>query len=109
MHKDIVVSIPKTDRAFAAILEAEKSLDVTVLDGAGIDGGGALIVLLIPVATLTVNRLVELLKAHWEKAKNVKFEVDGMSITGASLSEISEFLDRNANRNLSSRDDRDGR
>ncbi len=109
MQKDIVVSVPRTDRSFAAILEAEKSLDVTVLDGSGIDGGGELIVLLIPVATLTVNKLVELLKVHWEKAKHVKFEVDGMSITGASLSDISKFLDRSANRSLASRDDRDER
>jgi hypothetical protein len=101
VQRDVVVSIPRTESGFAAILENEASLEVATLEGAGNDGGGELIVLLIPLVTLTVNKLIELLKAHWDRAKNVKLEVDGMSITGASLSEVSEFLERNlSNRRL---------
>lgn len=98
LPKDVVVSIPKSEGDFALALEAERTLEATRLIGAGIDGGGEFLVLLIPLATVTVNKLVELLKAYWEKTKNVKFEIDGMTITGASLGEISEFLERNVSK-----------
>jgi hypothetical protein len=95
VQKDVVVSVPKNDRSFAEALEGDKRLEATKLTGAGMDGGSEYFVYLVPIATYTVKTLVELIKARWEKAKNVKFEVDGMTITGASLDEISEFLERN--------------
>ncbi len=94
MGKDVVLRIPKHERAFADLLEETPSLAVTNLAGSGMDGGGEYLVLLIPLAHLTIKTLVDLLKAHWERAKNVKLEVDGMTVTGASLDEISAFLER---------------
>jgi hypothetical protein len=95
VQQDIVLSVPGKDRSFAEAIQADSSLNVTELTGAGMDGGSEYLVLLIPVAHFTVKTLVDLFKAHWEKARNVKLEVNGMAISGASLTEISDFLERN--------------
>jgi len=94
MAKDVVLRIPKSEDALAELLERDPTLEATNLGGAGMDGGSEYLVLLIPLAHLTIKTLVDLLKAHWERAKNVKLEVDGMTVTGASLDEISAFLER---------------
>jgi hypothetical protein len=55
----------------ADALEREKSLDATLLAGAGMDG--EYLVYVVPRGTLVVKTLI---KAHWEKAKDVKLEID---------------------------------
>lgn len=96
MDTDIVLRIPKVDHSFAELLESDASLGAIPIPGAGIDGGSEYLVLLIPVAHFTAKALIDLVKAHWEKAKNVQFEIDGMKVSGASLEEISTFLEKHS-------------
>jgi hypothetical protein len=92
--QDVVLKVPETDLEFVRLLESKPDLNATRLPGAGIDGGGEYLVFLIPLSHFAVKALVELLKAHWEKAANVKVEMEGMTFSGASLSEVSAFLEK---------------
>ncbi len=94
MSQDIVLKVPETDFEFAALIEARSDLKATKLPGAGIDGGGEYVVFLIPLSHFAAKTIVDLLKAHWEKAKYLKVEIEGMTFSGTSLKEISEFLQK---------------
>ena len=94
MEKDVVISVSKDELSFAELIENCSELKATSLSGAGIDGGSEYLIFLVPISYFTVQILIDLLKAHWDRAKHVKLEVDGMTVTGASLDEISEFLEK---------------
>lgn len=94
MPKDIVVSVPNTDPELASTLESLPNLNAVKLSGAGMDGGGQYLVFLIPLSHFAVKTIVDLVKAHWEKAGRIKVEIEGMTFSGASLDEISHFLDK---------------
>ncbi len=101
MPQDIVLSILKSDSHLAGLFEDSPELQAIQLPGAGMDGGGEWLVLLVPFTHFAVKTLVDLLKAHMEQAKHVKVEMDGMTFSGASLHEISEFLDKHPPRDES--------
>jgi hypothetical protein len=101
MPQDIVLSIPNSESNLAELFEANAELQAVRLPGAGMDGGGELLVLLIPFTHFAIKTVVDLLKAHMEQAKHVKVEMDGMTFSGASLREISDFLDRHPPRDES--------
>jgi hypothetical protein len=94
MEKDIIISVPKTSPDLADAIEADSSLNATPLTTAGIDGGSEYLLFLIPFVHYTIKQLIGLLKAHWDSARHVKLEVDGMKIEGAPLDEIAKFLER---------------
>ena len=89
-----MLSVPNSESSFAERLKGDAELGAVRLPGAGMDGGGELLVLLLPFTHFAVKTLVDLLKAHMEQAKHVKIEMDGMTFSGASLREISDFLDK---------------
>lgn len=92
MPEDLVLRVPKTDRLLIDALNADASLSATSMSGAGMDGGGEYLLLLIPLTHIAVKAMVELLKAHWERARHVKIEADGLSISGVSLAELEKRL-----------------
>jgi hypothetical protein len=94
MSQDIVVTIPREDTQLATLLTTEPNLNAVIIPGAGMDGGGGLIVVLLPFSHFAAKILVDIIKANWERAKHVKVEMEGMSFSGASLDEIAEFIDR---------------
>jgi hypothetical protein len=101
MPEDMVLSIPKSDPQIAELIEASPGFQAVRLPGAGMDGGGELLVLLLPFTHFVVKNVIDLLKTHMEQAKHVKVEMDGMTFSGASLHEISAFLDKHPPRDES--------
>jgi hypothetical protein len=98
MPGDLVISFPSSDTELAEVFKRSPDLGAIQLPGAGMDGGGELLVLLVPLTHFAIKTLTDLLKAHWERAKHVKIEIDGMKFNGASLDEVSAFLDRHPHR-----------
>ncbi len=75
---DVVISLPATANNLAEDLKGEATLRPEVLPGAGFDGGGELLTLVLSVSSATVAPLVAILRARWQRVKSITIEVDGM-------------------------------
>jgi hypothetical protein len=91
---DVTLRIPQRDSAFADLILADTTFDPARFGGAGIDGGGDWMTVVVSLGTASLTAFVATIREHWNRAKHVKIEVDGIKVEGASPNEVERLLEK---------------
>jgi hypothetical protein len=89
---DVVMRIDRADQELIEAILAETSLEAERFEGAGSDGGGDLVTIILSLAGPILTSLVAILRARWSRARHATIEVDGVKIQAASPEDLERLL-----------------
>lgn len=91
---DAVLRIDRADEDLIAALAGAPDLRAERFDGAGIDGGGDLVTVVVSLGGAALTTLVAILRARWSRARFVKIEIDGVKIEGVSPEAVEALMSK---------------
>lgn len=90
---NLIVKVSNKDKEISEALMSESAFNAEKFRGAGIDGGGDLLTIVMSLGSASLAAFITILRAHWNRAKYTKIEVDGIKLEGVSPKEIKDLLD----------------
>jgi hypothetical protein len=89
---DVEISFPPSETEFAQAILGLNGSNAEALESMGFDGGGDFTTVLLALTPFALKALIEILRAHTERCKNVKIKAGGVTIEGADPERIEAIL-----------------